>query len=216
MKQKGLTPIFILIGILLISGIVGGIYYLKIRKTESFEERLSRQNPVLFPSISPQQNNKPTPDIPQNDETANWKPFKMISTGFGYEIKLPPGWDSTPFTWGEGTQPLPEELAQNFFDKNCGINRGKVMILHFLSSNPQQEIKKAVNDLKKDGFTSSTIHTKTGINIEKLTGNLIGKTDYYAYFSSTKGYYNVSGRDECVANYGQTFDQILSTFRFLP
>lgn len=78
----------ILIGVLVISGIAGGVYYLKFKKTETFEARLAKQNPVILPSISPKQNTKPTSDTkPQDDEILNWKTYTEKSKIFS--IKYP-------------------------------------------------------------------------------------------------------------------------------
>lgn len=76
-KQQGFTPIFILIGALIMVGVAGGAYYLG--RTTSPKPEL--QNQVV--TSSPQ----PSPSI---DETANWKTYTNIRLGF--QIKYPLGW----------------------------------------------------------------------------------------------------------------------------
>ena len=75
--QKGLSPILM---ILILAGavvLVMGGYYFGTKRTETFQERLSRQNPMVFPSQNPQVTNKPSVDtstlINTTDENASWK-----------------------------------------------------------------------------------------------------------------------------------------------
>lgn len=73
-KQQGFTPIFILIGALIMVGVAGGAYYLG--RTTSPKPEL--QNQVV--TSSPQ----PSPSI---DETANWKTY--TSSDYKFSIKYP-------------------------------------------------------------------------------------------------------------------------------
>lgn len=89
MNQKGFAPILIVVILALIASIAGGAYYLGTKKSETFEQKLSRQNPnapVSFPVSTPS-NNKPLPSIPpiNTNETANWKTY----TGEAYSINYP-------------------------------------------------------------------------------------------------------------------------------
>ncbi len=69
--QKGFVAIFIIVGILLFSGIVGGVYVYKTRSEKSKVFHDEYGMPILIPSKSPEPNNKPIPDTkPQDDQTA--------------------------------------------------------------------------------------------------------------------------------------------------
>ena len=88
--QKGNTLIFLLVGIFSFC-LAGGAYYLGTRKSATLQDTVSKQNPIILPSISPEQNNKPTPNTkPQNDETANWKAY--ADEKYGISLKYPQDW----------------------------------------------------------------------------------------------------------------------------
>jgi len=77
--------------------VAGGAFYLGTRKSATLQDTVSKQNPVILPSISPQSNNKPTPDTkPQNDETANWRVYTSNDTlkklDMNFSIKYPQDW----------------------------------------------------------------------------------------------------------------------------
>ena len=74
MTQKGFTPIFIILGVLIIIGVVGSVYY--------------------FFSSKPLSNNAPTPTVSTTNQTisqeipSNWKAY--INKQYGYKISYPP------------------------------------------------------------------------------------------------------------------------------
>lgn len=86
MNQKGFSPLFIILGIILVVGIAGGAYY--FGKSQSVK-------PVVLPSPPTVTSQTPQPAaisqttlIPSSsstDQTANWKTY----TKLGYEIKYP-------------------------------------------------------------------------------------------------------------------------------
>lgn len=212
MEQKGSALLLIILGVVIILGAIGGIYY--FGKLQSVKpEAAPSPNPVVT-SQTPQPTPTPQPtSIP--DTTTNWKVFQFTdSTGFGYAIKAPPDWNSRPF--GGEANPEPKEIAQNIY-KNCGgVKDDNVQILHFNDNNPQPTVNSNYNSLEKDGFTKSTINTQSGLVLNELTGEpvKIGLTDHYIYIITPKGYYSIFGRGECTSNFSTLFNQILSTFKF--
>ncbi|MEK7617048.1 MAG: hypothetical protein AAB414_03255 [Patescibacteria group bacterium] len=78
MKQAGQTGILILVGILIIAGLVGGVYYLGTRKPIT-----------VVPSPSPTPSN--TSPIPNDTgETDNWKTY--TNNYYSIIFKYPPEW----------------------------------------------------------------------------------------------------------------------------
>lgn len=211
-KQQGNISIIIVVLLLLVVGEVA--YFLGTQRGQATlpQQSLSSPNPTAQAS---------SPDkislTPAEDETSNWKTHKYTDTqGFGYELKTPANWYVR--AWGGGhANPEPIEIAQSFFGDNCGIGADdKISVIHFISTNPSVEVEKNSSSLKKDGFTSTTITTKDGQKVEKLTGNLTGKMDYYVYFASPKGYYQILSRQECSSELGEIFDRVISTLDMLP
>lgn len=111
MNQKGLAAILIIIlGTIILTGSVVGAWYTRILKIpnipppgclyeqgdpilycETFQERLDRQNPVLFPSIQPNSTNKPlSPNDRPNmtDETVDWKTYTDQDYKFSFKYPL--------------------------------------------------------------------------------------------------------------------------------
>lgn len=93
MKQKGIAPIYILIGVLIIA-VIGRAYYLGVRKgsDSDFDKRLSQQNPILdtLPGFksSPQPVDKTAPDtLPADINTLNW--ITYTNEKYGYSVKYP-------------------------------------------------------------------------------------------------------------------------------
>lgn len=71
--QKGLAPIVI---VLILAGgiaLVGGGYYLGTKRSETFQERLSRQNPVISPSINDET------VYTESGRSANWKTYTNVN-----------------------------------------------------------------------------------------------------------------------------------------
>lgn len=95
MNQKGFSPVFILLGIILISSIAGGSYY--FGKSQAYKPR--PQNPVITPQtykapqspVTPQTtpNSSPIPS-PTPDGTINW--LKLSNNSCNLSLLYPPTW----------------------------------------------------------------------------------------------------------------------------
>lgn len=81
MKQKGQSPILIIVGILVV-GLIGGAYYLGTQKSQN-QTPVATQTPQ--PSTPPDASPAPT----GAGETANWKTYNNITPGWGFSIKYP-------------------------------------------------------------------------------------------------------------------------------
>ncbi len=84
MNQKGFAPILIILGIVLLLGVAGGVYY--------YIQQVPKYGMGFVPSppevIRQRQTSTPSSTI---DETANWKTYTNKRVGF--EIKYPPDVD---------------------------------------------------------------------------------------------------------------------------
>lgn len=88
--QKGVGVIQIILGVLILSLVVGGTYWFGSKRTTTSEETVVRQNPnAPFVSLSPKpSSDKPLPSFVP-DETANWKTF--IKSG-QFSLNYPASW----------------------------------------------------------------------------------------------------------------------------
>lgn len=181
--------------------LVGGSYYYK-----------SRNHISLF--------NKPALT---SDSTANWKTYKFIdSTGFGYELKLPTKWYSSPWA-GENDGQEPYEIAQNFYGESCGTQSvetkqdDRFYVIHHSGPHSKLDFEEETKLVKEDGFSNSKIIARDGTPLERWIVNKYGYTDIYVFVPSSKGYYEIFSRVTCTpaSEFKPIFDQILSTFKFI-
>lgn len=98
--QKGFSPLFVLLGIILIIGIVSGAYYFGTLR--NIQPQLQRSIPATIPSSPPSPILSPIPlsslsSSPATTynwvtitaaESANWKSY----TKYGFTLKYPPDW----------------------------------------------------------------------------------------------------------------------------
>lgn len=89
MNQKGFSPLFIILGIILVIGIAGGAYYLgrqNIFKSQS-QNPMVTTKPISTPSVQPTPTNASLSAI---IDTSNWKKFTSKTEGF--TLLYPPEW----------------------------------------------------------------------------------------------------------------------------
>ncbi|MCL4365813.1 hypothetical protein M1437_01135 [Patescibacteria group bacterium] len=82
-KQRGFTPILILVGVVIVGGLLGGAYFFG----KSQVAKPQTQNQVVSQTPLPVVSTKPASS---SDETANWKTYSNNDLSFKY----PSGWSS--------------------------------------------------------------------------------------------------------------------------
>lgn len=133
-NQKGLAPILI---VLILAGAVAlafGAYYLGTKRSETLQQRVDKQNPVIFPSQPPQL----TPKI---DETDNWKTY---TSRFGFEFKYP-----------SALGDLEDNGGRKIFignSKISGCTEGEVIELNVIDNPKLLPINEFLNEYYKDFY----------------------------------------------------------------
>ncbi|KKR81460.1 MAG: hypothetical protein UU73_C0001G0060 [Candidatus Daviesbacteria bacterium GW2011_GWA1_41_61] len=212
-NQKGLSIIFVLLGVIAVIGSAVGVYF--IGKSQLPKSQTQNQ------SIS--QTPQPAPVISSSDETANWKTY--TNTEIGFKVKYPIGWEYSEVREGD---PLhlyfyPKHSSDlKPRDSNEALAPIELVILN--DSNALQclaEDQKACLDFKVDGVSAKKYSLKNFhevVAFKNKNGNLFfelmsPKFDKNAFApGSYKEYYNFYNISE--AERKKIFDQILSTFRF--
>lgn len=222
--QKGQTLIFLLIGVLVLAGVAGGVYYLGTRKSSTLQDTVSRQNPIVIPSTSPQANNKPTSDTtPQNDETANWKTY--ISP-CDLSIKYPQGWNAQKYFIVDSIGSCVFITAPDY--KQGGDSRSgfSITIKRLAKGSVNMNIiLNTVDDYIKSVEAVLQPPTPVTNKMTKTYGSLTGtQFDFGALESITNFivsqgdyFYTIEWPTELQYNghYRKNIDQIISTFKFL-
>lgn len=84
LKQRGFVALPIILVIFLL--VIGGVYYYQTHK-ETFQDRLSKQNPNIYLTPPSDPTNPPATNFPQTDETKSWKTYE--SKVFKLVVKYP-------------------------------------------------------------------------------------------------------------------------------
>lgn len=222
MNQKGFTPIIIILGIVLILGIVGGVYYFG-------------KNFVKVPVSKPQVLVSSTPQPTQINETASWKTY--TNNQYGYSIKYPSEANMSIDTYGGGYMTGGNMHRFNFIfpEELVGQNNRNNFVIEIednrLNLNTKEVIDNYVERIKnyKDvvGGTkiiieslNKSLRPYTNNEINGLIGSYGWWTFHPVLVEAKNGkiytfYMPESGRypnDDTL----KLFDQILSTFKFLP
>ncbi len=192
MKQKGFAGIIILIIALILAGLAGAYYFGK-----SQTPNLQPQNPVVV-SQTPQPMLSPSASP---DETANWKTYKSAQLNLNF--KYPLNYDIKEQTYGSPDKPL---FGVDLIDENTIMNlagyatgRGAEGVIQ------TNDVMVGGNPAKEYTFGSSSDQI-TSIQISVNNINNGGK-DITIFFNSKD---NKPIPQEKL----NTFDQILSTFKF--
>ncbi len=229
--QKGFVSTWLIVG-LVVAALVGGGYW--IYRTQVQTNRVSHDQygmPIFSPSKAPE-GNKPTPDTKLlKDETANWKTYENVK--YGFSIKYPEDAvmrdtfdprDNKPTSYlvdikletKSGSYAWPV-LSLEVFDNPQLLNAKDYFVK---GRQPSQDDTKM-----HDGPPSPEVVKEEQVriwNVEFYTVTLnphngpITKNTYIPKMNKMfKFNFDIdSGNDSQVQEHTQTFNQIISTFKF--
>ncbi len=218
LKEKGFTPLLILVGILIVSIIAGGAYYLG----KQTNPKLQPQNPVVI-SKTPQHTIVVSPTT---DETVNWKTY----TNNKYAVTFK--YDTTSEVQ-ESDQD--NQLILRVFSKKLDFNRN-----YKGSTQPYQLAADNENFFTLEAATNKAAADSFGIGCSKFAkSNTVMVGGYQGYYSEGaavqgggQGYskticlekrdftyeffteYTADSPEETQKAVVQLFNQTLSTFKF--
>ncbi len=222
MNQKGFVPILILLFVAAAVIVVGGGYYfLKLKTPEqkacTLEAKVcpdgtsvGRTGPNCEFSPCPASKTTPTP---VSDATANWKTYS--NTKYGYTLKYPNDWQVQAVAAGAGgaeAGPDQPSVAISKIGENHDYDDGVINIEGFQSESswsPDWAISNVIINNIKMVKRTKKIETSGYIRIKPL--------DRECYtFQSTSEYMTICfSYSQAKAEEKQTFDQIISTFKFV-
>lgn len=224
MREKGFAPIILLVGVLVVGVLVGGVYYWQKSQVLQLEPTTP---PILTPTKQPV-------NLPQVDETANWKTFTDV--GLNISFKYPPNWElkketgkkvgtSIPYTDIILSDPLlkPARDCVSSYIYDCGGFDVRFVIKENVDNYNINTI------ILRNGGKSENIEdfvAPNGIPFKKVKNELSSGAYYYLYSLHNNKVYSITpsrGKNKEIdsdgsktkAAYG-TFETILSTFKFLP
>lgn len=223
MREKGFTPILILVIILIIAGIVGGAFYF---------------NKSLVKSSTQLQTTVPTMQLAKiatgSAETINWKTFQ--NSKYGFSLKYPSSWnvDNSEGMDMKGNIAFgvylrnftpSAERGTNAIDKN--LDKGKAQISISKNVKPSNITLEQFIDQEANNFRRSTgqegnvslLKTQLLVNnkeaVQTESPNFKGPFPNIAiYIKKTETELYVINASLDYPSYSQTFEQILSTFKF--
>lgn len=217
MSQKGLGAIYILVGVLILGLVAGGAYYLGKQATP-------KSSPAPIVSQTPQPT--PTPDASPAPtgagETANWKAY--TSAKAKYSFKYPTEWPLVNIPVSNGCTVCIEDLQ---FTPNYNPNSGDTTIAVILV-NKEASIKTlddyinihVKGDSSKIDLKNTSVGGENAVSY-RLSGG-IPPLPIIEYAVVKNGFnYQIRLEDSKETNKStkknlQLFNQILSTFKFLP
>lgn len=217
--QKGFAPLYILISLAVVATAIGAYV---VQKTVNFQPKATQQ-PVVS---QPQPTRIPQPTI---DPTADWKTY--TNNEFGYSIKLPFNWrlskELSIKTDKENIEKFTslsiEEVSK--IQKQDAYNPSYYLEIE-IKDNPGVNINEWASDSRYSPQGADQKITETlmsGIPSVQVLGNQgQGYVDYYLYNQGkiyNLGYYYLENDPTWERPPGitkETFDQILSNFKFLP
>lgn len=226
--SKGFSAVYVLVGILLVAAIAGGAYF------------LGRSGKPVHPAVqsTPQTiKSQPTPTSESTDsaDMANWKIFQNNAVKFSLKLPQEMG------TVGVGIGP-PEakDASEVIICKNCDstVNPSKTQVIYIRTTELKYTIYKDTpfEALAKQNYEANIVNKNSTRSVVKGLEqiNFAGEKAF-TYTLDSSGY---SGKDNGFTTYSginkiievehngtffvliytqdQTFDQILSTFRFIP
>ena len=178
---------------------VGG-YILGTRNSQSLQDRVDEQSPVIFPTQGAVDGNKPLPStVPDTGETANWKTY--TNTNYGYSINYPNNWAVKNL---ESVDPKTIELVAF----NPGQVENEFSAVNIIVSNRNYE-----QELELLGPNAEPAKVNYVNATRARRANPDGKEYIIVLFNLNKGQNAL--RIEAKSEHQITFDQILSTFKFI-
>ena len=208
MNKKGQSSILILVGILVLAGVAGGAYFLGKSTKSKPVKVVSQTQPISQPtSVSQPFQITPAPSIDETvyteaSESANWKIYSSSTLSFKYPTNL-----------------TLEERQKNYIVLLSDANHPQSVLVSVdaRQSGNYANYDKAVSSTKA-GLTNVLIEEMTnGVKISGKVGPGYGEgmTVTIVLFK----YGTAAVEVETTAtdlNQLQVFNQILSTFKFLP
>ncbi|MBI2597049.1 hypothetical protein HYW41_02745 [Candidatus Daviesbacteria bacterium] len=217
-NQKGFTPVLILLGAILITGIVGGAYYLGTQRSQP---------------TSPTTTSQPTPTSnPTANGIASWGIYK--NTKIGFEISYPNGKRYPYYVKGpDGGNTYTVDGTEDNEVVNFPGNSPHYDAAYFLKTVPFSGTLEEVVAMVKKDYGYSVTNKATLISKDfKIAGNDVlwykiqdrrdrrsdpgpnpGEEEFFEILMVAKNhafiFHSIYGTDE------KLMDQILSTFKFL-
>lgn len=230
MNQKGQTQVLILAGIVLVIAVAGGIFFLgRItlpRQDSSGQAAPKPQTPV----VAPQPSSTPSPTTTP-DPTANWKTY--TNTKYGFTLEYPNDWvvksenktvdSSTTRTTIQSSDLAIEEINIPGVGGEQVINGSKLEIS--ASNNENFTSYEQLKDFMENEYTGFPLNYFTsskeiivdGIKSTIKSGRKIRTLalgSSFVYFFKDGVTYNLTFTNS--QDDDRIFNQILSTFKFLP
>ena len=234
--QKGFAPILVLVGVLVIALIAGGAYYFSKVKTPALKictmdakvcpdgSSVGRVGPNCEFAACPIP--KSSPSSTPSDETSNWKTYK--NNRYKFEIKYPVMF----VEWGESTAPFTISL-QRELDTNTLL--GDALIIKVFEENEYQQyhnnpfpssvgdIASSVKKTNKAKTNKLIINNKEALEVIYGDGKSLERigTEPDLYKGPREYFLLWDGKLYSIEYYTDdseiigTFNQILSTFKFL-
>lgn len=222
MKQKGLAPIVIIILVAVALGMSGYLIYSKQAKPTTPLQRVTKATPAV--STLPAESSS-------SAETSNWKAY--INGKMKFSLKIPPLWFSHPENKvlsgysAVFSYPIDNPTLQNWRDQQ----RASVEIAIFQNNSKsiyqqaQERIESDQRTKKKIGghYPEELIEQPQRIKVDGEEGLVLySKDGYYEMILINHGnltYLITLGTPKPIVQIEEilpTFNQILSTFKFLP
>ena len=188
--SKGFSAVYVLVGILVLVGVAGGAYFLG-------RQTLSLRGPEGSAAILP--TSPPTPSVTESTSSADttiWKTY--INNEYQYSLNYPSEWSYQISTKGAGqVMFMPEGVGQ--------LSEPSYIVITVKNSIKQPLIR---------GDARNVLINKSTVNIAGFDGEQGEFEDFIqrAFSYNDRSYYfNLH-----TLEHRQIYDQILSTFRFLP
>lgn len=217
MNQRGFSWIFIVGAVALTVILAGGSYYLGTKRSETFEDRVDRQNPNVWPSIAPQPTDKPSPDTStiDTDDTTNWKTY--ANTKAGFSVKYPPDFSVEETYSSPSLNPkyYSESIVYvSFMNKgmfvNIAVAKGKnnFTIDNALGKGPY--LSYVDSFLEGKGIQKFTVDGVNAIRVDNIPAGQAGEGSDTIFIKDGKVFQITSTPMDSL----KIVDQILPTFKF--
>lgn len=193
--QRGLSPILIILVLAGIIALASGAYYLGTKKSETFQERVDKQNPVA--PFTSSQTPQPTSST---DDTVNWKTYTFNNKIQSLQFKYPSEWKKYTDSGGVGY----DDTGNGYYSLNIG----------FLSNVNNLPLEEFVNNISSYTKTAVKVPvyvgSKKGIQINNQQNGVYYSTIYCQYDDQTILEIDASGNRNTNQ---ELLTKILSTFK---